>query len=114
MLLFAALIAGSFSFGGMAAQHLDAGPLTLMRYLMTVAVMGVLTFWIMRVPFALPRAIWRYAVLGGLIATYMLTMFIALEFTSPVQTGAVFTLMPLISAGFAKCCSSANGLDRTS
>ena len=25
----------------------------------------------------------------------------ALEFTSPVQTGAVFTLMPLISAGFA-------------
>ena len=101
MLSFAALIAGSFSFGGMAAQHLDAGPLTLMRYLMTVAVMGVLTFWIMRVPFALPRAIWRYAVLGGLIATYMLTMFIALEFTSPVQTGAVFTLMPLISAGFA-------------
>ena len=101
MLLFAALIAGSFSFGGMAAQHLDAGPLTLMRYLMTVAVMGVLTFWIMRVPFALPRAVWRYAVLGGLIATYMLTMFIALEFTSPVQTGAVFTLMPLISAGFA-------------
>ncbi|WP_281977684.1 DMT family transporter [Pseudorhizobium flavum] len=101
MLLFAALIAGSFSFGGMAAQQLDAGPLTLMRYLTTVAVMGVLTFWIMRVPFALPRAIWRYAVLGGLIAAYMLTMFIALEFTSPVQTGAVFTLMPLISAGFA-------------
>lgn len=101
MLLFAALIAGSFSFGGMAARHLDAGSLTLLRYLMTVVVMGGLTFWVLRVPFSPPRAIWRFVILGGLIATYMLTMFIALEFTSPVQTGAVFTLMPLISAGFA-------------
>lgn len=101
MLLFAALIAGSFSFGGMAAQHLEAGPLTLWRYLMTMVVMGVMTFGILRVPFSKPRRVWRYAVLGGLIAVYMLTMFAALEFTSPVQTGAVFTLMPLISAGFA-------------
>lgn len=101
MLLFAALIAGSFSFGGMAAQHMNAGPLTLWRYLMTVVVMGVLTFGILRVPFRTPQRIWRFALLGGLIAIYMLTMFVALEFTSPVQTGAVFTLMPLISAGFA-------------
>jgi drug/metabolite transporter (DMT)-like permease len=101
MLLFAALIAGSFSFGGMAAQHLEAGPLTLWRYLMTMVVMGVLTFGILGVPFTRPRRVWRYALLGGLIAVYMLTMFAALEFTSPVQTGAVFTLMPLISAGFA-------------
>lgn len=101
MLLFAALIAGSFSFGGMAAQHLDAGPLTLWRYLMTMVVMGVMTFGILRVPLTAPRRVWRYALLGGLIAIYMLTMFAALEFTSPVQTGAVFTLMPLISAGFA-------------
>ncbi|WP_076394947.1 DMT family transporter [Rhizobium sp. RU33A] len=101
MLLFAALIAGSFSFGGMAAQHMNAGPLTLWRYLMTVVVMGVLTFGILRVPFRTPQRIWRFALLGGLIAVYMLTMFVALEFTSPVQTGAVFTLMPLISAGFA-------------
>ncbi len=101
MLLFAALIAGSFSFGGMAAQHLEAGPLTLWRYLMTMVVMCVMTVGILRVPFSKPRRVWRYALLGGLIAVYMLTMFAALEFTSPVQTGAVFTLMPLISAGFA-------------
>lgn len=101
MLLFAALIAGSFSFGGMAAQHMEAGPLTLWRYLMTVVVMGALTFGILRVPYRTPQRIWRFALLGGLIAVYMLTMFVALEFTSPVQTGAVFTLMPLISAGFA-------------
>ncbi|MDR6757575.1 drug/metabolite transporter (DMT)-like permease [Mycoplana sp. BE70] len=101
MLLFSVLIAGSFSFGRLATQHMDAGPLMLWRYLLTMLVMAVLAFGIFRAPFALPRETWRFLVLGGLIAFYMLTMFIALEFTDPISTGAVFTLMPLLSAGFA-------------
>ncbi|UJW74448.1 DMT family transporter [Rhizobium sp. SL42] len=101
MMLFAALIAGSFSFGGIAAQSMDAGPLTLWRYLLTVIVMGFMAFGIFKAPFRFPTEPWRFIILGGLIALYMLTMFTALEFTSPVQTGAVFTLMPLLSAGFA-------------
>jgi len=101
MLLFAALIAGSFSFGGIAARALDSAVLTLLRYLLTIVVMGALTFGILRIPFVLPRQFWRFAILGALISFYMLTMFKALEFTSPVATGAVFTLMPLLSAGFA-------------
>lgn len=101
MLLFSALIAGSFSFGGLAAQHMDAAPLTLWRYLLTVLVMAVLAFGTFRAPMILPREPWRFLVLGGLIAFYLLTMFTALEFTDPVSTGAVFTLMPLLSAGFA-------------
>jgi drug/metabolite transporter (DMT)-like permease len=101
MLLFAILIAGSFSFGGLATRHMDAGPLTLWRYLVTVVVMGVMAFVVFRAPFRLPRQAWRFVVLGGLMAAYMLTMFIALEYTSPISTGAVFTLMPLLSAGFA-------------
>ncbi|MDO9414991.1 DMT family transporter [Pararhizobium sp.] len=101
MLLFSVLIAGSFSFGGLATQHMAAGPLTLWRYLLTMAVLGLLTFGIMRVPFRFPAEVWRFVTLGGLIALYMLTMFKALEFTNPVSTGAVFTLMPLMSAGFA-------------
>lgn len=101
MLLFAMLIAGSFSFGGLAARHMEAEPLTLWRYLLTVAVMAVLAFAVFRAPARLPRQFWRFPILGGLIAFYMLTMFTALEFTNPVSTGAVFTLMPLMSAGFA-------------
>jgi drug/metabolite transporter (DMT)-like permease len=101
MLLFAALIAGSFSFGGLAARHMEAEPLTLWRYLLTIAVMAALTFGDFRVPAILPKQVWRFLLLGGLIAVYMLTMFRALEFTSPIATGAVFTLMPLMSAGFA-------------
>ncbi|ANK73457.1 MULTISPECIES: DMT family transporter [Ensifer] len=101
MMTFAVLIAGSFSFGGLATQHMGAGPLTLWRYLLTVVVLGLLTFGYARVPFRFPKQAWRFVILGGLIAVYMLTMFKALEFTSPVSTGAVFTLMPLLSAGFA-------------
>nr|WP_281414465.1 DMT family transporter [Rhizobium sp. ARZ01] len=101
MLLFSALIAGSFSFGGLAAQHMDAAPLMLWRYLLTVLVMAALAFGVFRAPLEFPKEYWRFLILGGLIAFYMLTMFIALEFTDPVSTGAVFTLMPLLSAGFA-------------
>lgn len=101
MLAFAMLVAGSFSFGGLAARHVPAAPLMLWRYLLTTVVMTVLAFGLFRAPFRRPREPWRFLVLGGLIAAYMLTMFVALEFTSPVSTGAVFTLMPLIAAGFA-------------
>lgn len=101
MLLFAALIAGSFSFGGLAARAMDTGVLTFLRYVLTVFVMGFLAYGVFRQPFAFPRQVWRFLILGGLISFYMLTMFKALEFTSPVSTGAVFTLMPLMSAGFA-------------
>lgn len=101
MLLFAMLIAGSFSFGGLAARYIEAEPLMLWRYVLTVAVMAALAFGVFRVPARLPAQAWRFLLLGGLIAIYMLTMFMALEFTSPIATGAVFTLMPLLSAAFA-------------
>ena len=101
MLLFAVLIAGSFSFGGLAARYMDAEPLMLWRYIMTIAVMAALAFGFFRVPARFPKEAWRFLLLGALIAIYMLTMFMALEFTSPITTGAVFTLMPLLSAAFA-------------
>lgn len=101
MLLFAALIAGSFSFGGIAAHAMDTAVLTFIRYALTTVVMAMLAFGVFRQRFAWPVQPWRFVILGGLISFYMLTMFKALEFTSPVQTGAVFTLMPLMSAGFA-------------
>lgn len=101
MLLFAALIAGSFSFGGIAAHAIDTAVLTFLRYVLTSIVMGILAFGVFRQRPALPRQLWRFAILSALISIYMLTMFKALEFTSPVSTGAVFTLMPLMSAGFA-------------
>ncbi|MBB4101921.1 DMT family transporter [Allorhizobium borbori] len=101
MLLFAALISGSFSLGGMIAKQVSPAPLMLMRYIVTIIAMAVIAFGFARQPFRVPEKPLRFLWLGLLLAIYMLTMFIALEFTSPVQTGAVFTLMPLVSAVFA-------------
>ena len=43
---------------------------------------------------------WRFALLGALMAVFFVTMFVALRLTTPVSTGAVFTLMPVLAAVF--------------
>ncbi|MGR6468626.1 DMT family transporter [Rhizobium sp. PAMB 3182] len=101
MLSFSLLVAGSFSLGGMAAQHMPAAELQFIRYMISIVVMAGMAFIMFRQRFAIPVQPWRFAIYGMLMGTYMLTMFLALEITSPVQTGAVFTLMPLASAAFA-------------
>lgn len=100
MLLFACLTAGSFSFGAIAAPHLPPAALNGVRFLIGIPVMGTAAFVLLRGRMPPPRAPWRYAVLGALMATFFIAMFVALRITSPVSTGAVFTLMPLMAAGF--------------
>lgn len=101
MLLFAILIAGSFTLGGLAATRMPGFAVNLIRYAVAVGAMAAFGIWALNFRPRFPAAPWRFLLLGGLMAIYMSTMFKALEFTSPVSTGAVFTLMPLISAGFA-------------
>lgn len=101
MLMFGILIAGSFSLGGIAATRMPGFAVNLIRYAIATGAMTAFCIWAMGRRPRFPAAPWRFVLLGGLMAIYMSTMFKALEFTSPVSTGAVFTLMPLISAGFA-------------
>lgn len=101
MLLFAVLIAGSFSFGGLAAARMPGFAINLVRYAIATGAMLAFGVWFLGSKPRFPTAPWRFLLLGALMAVYMSTMFKALEFTSPVATGAVFTLMPLVSAGFA-------------
>ncbi|MEM7058444.1 MAG: DMT family transporter [Pseudomonadota bacterium] len=98
MLLFAALISVSFTLGDLAVPHISPGSLTVARFALAVVVMGILASPHMRA--AHFRALWRFPILGGLMAFYFILMFEALEITDPVSTGAVFTLTPLMSAVF--------------
>jgi drug/metabolite transporter (DMT)-like permease len=100
MLLFAALIAGSFSIGHKAAPHISPAALNAIRFVLATVVMAVLYFVLFRRPPGPPAALWRFAILGGLMAVYFILMFVALRISNPVSTGAVFTLIPLMSAGF--------------
>lgn len=100
MLLFATLISGSFSLGHLAAPSIDPFALTVARFMLATCVMGVLGIVVYgRLP-VIRQKPWRFIVLGGLMATYFVLMFVALQIASPVTTGAVFTLVPLMSAIF--------------
>ena len=98
MLLFAAAISVSFSLGDLAAPHIAPAALTAARFALAAAIMGALAASSLRREHL--RAAWRYPLLGGLLGLYFVLMFEALRLTDPVSTGAVFTLTPLMSAGF--------------
>ncbi len=100
MILFASLIAGSFSAGKIAVPHVDPAPLNAVRFLIGTVIMGIYAFGILRRPLAIPPAPWRFVLLGGLMAVYFVAMFVALSITEPVATSAVFTLTPLLTAAF--------------
>lgn len=100
MLTFAAFVAGSFSLGALAAPHLGPSALNAARFVLGTSIMGGVALAAMSGRIGWPRAPWRYGVLGLLMAVFFVTMFWALQFTSPIATGAVFTLMPLASAFF--------------
>lgn len=100
MLAFAALVAGSFSFGALAAPHLGPAPLNAVRFLLGTSIMGAICLAMLGGRIPPPRAPWRFLVLGALMAIFFITMFVSLGLTDPISSGAVFTLMPLMAAGF--------------
>ncbi|MDO8884870.1 MAG: DMT family transporter [Pseudotabrizicola sp.] len=100
MLVFSALVAGSFSLGALAAPLIDPGALTALRFLLAGALVGAVALGrgaIRRAAFDAP---WRYALLGGLLAAYFVLMFHGLKTAPPVSAAAVFTLTPIMAAGF--------------
>ena len=103
MLVFSASVAGSFSLGSLVANDIAPAALNAARFLITAAVLAGLAMVIgsrgfRRTDF---RAPWRYLLLGTLFAGYFVLMFEALKTAAPVSMGAVFTLTPLLTAGFA-------------
>jgi len=100
MLLFSALVAGSFSLGGLAANLIAPEALNAARFLIAGVVIGTAALVTTGLPRGAFRAPWRYVVLGGLFAIYFVTMFEGLKTAPPVSAAAVFTLTPVMAAGF--------------
>jgi drug/metabolite transporter (DMT)-like permease len=100
MLAFSALVAGSFSLGSMATPFVDPAALTTLRFIFAGAIVGAAALATTGIPRSAFAAPWRYAVLGALLAVYFVLMFEGLKTAAPVSTAAVFTLTPLMAAGF--------------
>ncbi len=101
MLFFSALVAGSFSLGGMAAREMDPAAFSAVRFWLAAVFVGLLALSAGGIARESFRAPWRYLVLGGLFGLYFVLMFEGLKTAPPVSAAAVFTLAPIMAAGFA-------------
>lgn len=100
MLAFSALVAGSFSLGSMAAPHIAPEALNAVRFVVASVILAVLVFSTGGVGRDALRAPWRYLVLAVFLVAYFVLMFEGLKTGAPVSMAAVFTLTPMIAAGF--------------
>ena len=101
MLGFSALVAGSFSLGRLASPFIAPEAMTVGRFVLSALLVGsaaaTLGGGIARAALAAP---WRYGVLGGLMGLYFVLMFEGLKSAGAVPMAAVFTLTPVMAAGF--------------
>ena len=100
MLAFSALVAGSFSLGSMAAPHIAPEALNAVRFVIASVILAVLVFATGGIDRDALRAPWRYLVLAVFLVAYFVLMFEGLKTGAPVSMAAVFTLTPMIAAGF--------------
>ena len=100
MLAFSALVAGSFSLGSLATPLIDPAALSAVRFFLAGGVIGAAALATEGLPRSAARAPWRYGILGGLLAIYFVAMFEGLKSAPPVSAAAVFTLTPMMAAGF--------------
>lgn len=102
MVLFSGLVAGSFSLGVRVANRIDPLAITVARFVIAA---GVLAGIVCLLPGrgrvrSLLSAPWRYLLLGGAFAGYFVLMFEGLKTAPAVAASAIFTLTPLMAAGF--------------
>jgi drug/metabolite transporter (DMT)-like permease len=84
----------------MAAPLIDPLALTVLRFLIAGALVGAAAFATTGIRRSALQAPWRYLILGALLAAYFVLMFQGLKTAEPVSTAAVFTLTPIMAAGF--------------
>ncbi|WP_095127915.1 DMT family transporter [Pseudomonas sp. Irchel s3h14] len=99
MLLWALLIAASFSAAAQVSQAIDPILLTGLRLLFCALVF--LPLLLIKGDTAMTaRGLFGHAVLGLLLAVYFGSLFEALRYTSAVNTATMFTLVPLLTLLF--------------
>jgi drug/metabolite transporter (DMT)-like permease len=98
MLAFSALVAGSFSFGGLMANEIEPVVLQAMRFALGAVIVGAFAVVSGKLRIVDFHAPWRYLLLGGTFAIYFVMMFEGLKTAAPVSTSAVMTLVPIMTA----------------
>ncbi len=101
MLTFSALAAGAFSLGALVANDIAPLALTALRFSLGTLLVAVVLTATGRAHQMRLVAPWRFLLLGSIFSTYFVLMFVALKTGGPVSLAAIFTLTPIMAAGFA-------------
>lgn len=100
MLLFSLLVAGAFSLGSLAANEVSPVAYNAARMWIAAVIIGVVVMTRGGVPKAALHAPWRYLVLAAIFSLYFVLMLEALKTAPSVSVAAIFTLTPIMTAGF--------------
>jgi drug/metabolite transporter (DMT)-like permease len=100
MLAFSLLVAGSFALGGLAANEIAPSALNAVRFWIATGIIGAFMMISGTATRSAVQAPWRYVVLAGFFTSYFVLMFEGLKTAPPVSAAAVFTLTPVLTAGF--------------
>jgi drug/metabolite transporter (DMT)-like permease len=100
MFAFSILVAGAFALGALAANEITPLALNIVRFWLATGLMGIVAYMTVGITRTNARAPWRYFVLAAFFATYFVLMFEGLKTAAPVSAAAVFTLTPILTAGF--------------
>ncbi|MDH3349651.1 MAG: DMT family transporter, partial [Desulfobulbaceae bacterium] len=97
MLLATCLVSTSFTVGKAITDGMDPAVITLIRF--TVAAILFLPYVKLHHSLKLPtgRSLLRYSIISAALVTFFWLMFLSLRYTSAVNTGVLFTLVPGIS-----------------
>jgi len=97
MLVTASLVATSFTVGKAIAQGMDPIPLTLIRFLCA----SLFFFPYVQRKYTLTRptvsSLVRYSIISFALVGFFILMFLSLQYTTALNTGVIFTLVPGIA-----------------
>ena len=92
------LISFSYPVGEAIANELDTGVLLFLRFVLAMAIFGPLVAWRHGLSWPGWRALAGYAAISASLVTFFWCMFYGLRTTSALNTGAISTLIPGLTA----------------
>ena len=95
------MVSTSFPVGKEIANALEPGVLMLLRFGLAALIIGIYVHFRHGMTWPGWGAIWRYAVISLTVVIFFWCMFEALRYTSALNTSALFTTVPVLSAIFA-------------
>ncbi|MDL2321688.1 DMT family transporter [Desulfosarcina sp. OttesenSCG-928-B08] len=101
MILASFLVATSFPVGKAITPLMDSGILNAVRFLLATLLFAPYVHWRFGIRFPGIGGIFRYSLLSASLVGFFWLTFIALRYTDPLHTGALFTITPGLAGVFS-------------